>query len=45
VLLIDIFVIDPEQCSPDKELRDEMQKDKLVSLAVICCFVAMEIGV
>lgn len=37
MLLVDIFVIDPEQCSPDKELRDEMQKDKLVSTAVICC--------
>ncbi|GAB5592801.1 hypothetical protein Unana1_07701 [Umbelopsis nana] len=28
----DIFVIDPEQCSIDKELRDEMQKDKLAEV-------------
>ncbi|KAG2176902.1 hypothetical protein INT43_007556 [Umbelopsis isabellina] len=28
----DVFVIDPEQCTKDKEIRDEMQKDKLAEV-------------
>jgi hypothetical protein len=33
--LIDIFVIDPENCSTDKDIRDEMQKEKLVSWCAV----------